>query len=127
MNNNDLFASKVAFKQDMVSFISGYLKDDMIWIGNHTNQTNKIIDDRGEDYYVNAIYRKDVGQGCSKLYVTLSYIIYRYSEAEHKDVPDDTLSFEIEFWQLSLNEQYKICSIVDMTRYTTTKKERADK
>lgn len=74
MNSNDLFASKVAFKQEMEKFLRSLKTDGRIFITNEKTPFNKVISEKGNPYYVNAIYDKPVGQGYTKLYVSIFFI-----------------------------------------------------
>lgn len=108
MNSNDLFASKVAFKQEMEKFLRSLKTNGRIFITNEKTPFNKVISENGKPYYVNAIYDKPVGQGYTKLFVSIF--------EPNEDAPGEYEAVnDIDFWwNLSLNEQYEICRIAQM-------------
>lgn len=113
MNSNDLFASKVAFKQEMERFLRSLKLDGRIFITNEKTPLNMVKDRNGKPYYINAIYDKPVGQGYTKLFVSI-FVPDEDEESGYEAIND------IDFWwNLSLNEQYDICEIAE--RFTRWK------
>ena len=108
MNSNDLFASKVAFKQEMERYIRSLLDNGRIFISNNKTQWNMVRNEKGEPFYIASIYEKAVGQGYSKLFVAV------YEMNDIKNEEEKYKAGEVEFWRgFSLNEQYSICEIAD--------------